>query len=111
MRIRSARSTARERSDCSPFSSCIKVGGGVKPNPTLTTSGTKYGVQITLSDRTPRTKSMRFTFVLRAAAIALVAVCAGSSPAAERWIVENGKPHAEIVIAEKPQRTVRIAAA
>ncbi|HWB00762.1 MAG TPA: DUF4838 domain-containing protein [Pirellulales bacterium] len=46
------------------------------------------------------------------AILLLLVVCTGtrSSHAAQRFIVENGQPRAEIVIAERPERTVRVAA-
>lgn len=40
----------------------------------------------------------------------VIAAAATAAGAAETYIVENGRPRAEIVIAEKPARTVRLAA-
>ena len=42
--------------------------------------------------------------------IALLFAPLGITQAADGFIVENGQPRAEIIIAEKPERTVRLAA-
>ena len=42
--------------------------------------------------------------------IALLFAPVGISNAADSFIIENGQPRAEIIIAEKPERTVRLAA-
>lgn len=53
---------------------------------------------------------MKVTYLFRAVAGCCMAVWSGSVEAAP-WIVENGQPQAEIVIAGQPARTVRLAAA
>ena len=50
------------------------------------------------------------TYLFRAVAGCCVAACIGSVQAAP-WIVEDGQPRAEIIIAERPARSVRLAAA
>lgn len=49
--------------------------------------------------------------ILRALVVYGFVLLASALPAAEPFIVENGAPRAEIVIAEKPERSVRLAAA
>jgi len=48
--------------------------------------------------------------ILRNLLLCSLAASAGALHAAERFLVENGEPRAEIVIAETPQRSVRAAA-
>jgi tetratricopeptide (TPR) repeat protein len=54
---------------------------------------------------------MSIRVLLRAVTIGFVVLASGSWSAAAGWIVEHGEPRAEIVIAEKPARSVRLAAA
>ena len=51
-----------------------------------------------------------FTRDLLRLSVAALSICITTAHAADAFLVENGLPRAEIVIAEKPQRSVRIAA-
>lgn len=51
-----------------------------------------------------------FTRALLRLSVAALSICITTAHAADAFLVENGLPRAEIVIAEKPQRSVRIAA-